>query len=54
MEPRVISSRLGFPNLFENIGLLSKPFSTEEIKKTLFEMASLKSLGLDGFHVGFN
>ena len=43
-----------FPRLSnEQDKMLKKPFSTDEIKTTLFDMASFKALGIDGMHAGF-
>ena len=44
----------GFPSLNEDhLRTLQQPFTKEEIKKSLFDMAPFKSPGKDGLHAGF-
>ena len=44
----------GFPNLHEeHLRILQRPFTKEEVKRALFDMAPFKSPGNDGLHAGF-
>ena len=44
----------GFPTLsFQQSVSLTLPFSREEIKRALFNMAPSKATGVDGFHADF-
>ena len=44
----------GFPEILgEQQQLLQRPFSKEEVKATIFDMALFKALGNDGFHASF-
>ena len=44
----------GFPTLIEEeLSMLSKPVTNEEIQQAMFNMAPFKSSGVDGLHAGF-
>ena len=51
---RSLITPFGFPRLSEDqLLLLNNPYSVEEIKNALFEMAPFKATGPDDMHAGF-